>query len=145
MHATLRTRNNLLLIAAYLIGGFLVLLIVPTPLALLPIGVGALFGIACGICQRNAIRARMTELIAAKTAMQVREVLMSSPWGRAAIYGLYCSMVVGGLVSFATFFPNSMDFMAGWVLSILAEKAIRETVTLTSTMNLAKAASGTNS
>jgi hypothetical protein len=139
MHWTLKTRNNLTLIASYLVCGFLILLLIPTPLVLWPIGVGALFGIGCGICQRNAIRARTADLIAAETAMQIRAAMMRSPWGRAGIYGLYCSMVVGGFVSFATFSPNSMDFMAGWVLSCLAEKTLRETVTLASTMELVRA------
>ena len=145
MHATLRPKENILLIAVYLMAGSLILLLIPTPLVLWPVGISVFFGISCGICQRYAVRERMTEMLAAKTAMQVRAVLMSSAWGRAAVYGLYCSVLARAIVSIAIFFPVPTQVLAAWVIGYLAERAVRETITLPTTMELAKAESAPNS
>jgi hypothetical protein len=138
MHATLRSANNVTLIAVYFFAAVLIAFLAPGSLNWPPIAIGCAVGAWCGVCQRRAIRERASQLLASKTALEVRAALMSSSWGRASVFGLWIGAVAIVIAAVAVSFPNVQEVAASWLLGYLAEKIVREMLTLPSTIGLAR-------
>jgi hypothetical protein len=136
MHATLRPRTNYVLLGVYVVVGALVVWFTPQPLLGLPAAVGAGVGLLCGVCQLKAIRERTTELLAAKSALEVRATLMSSTWGAAAIRLQWCGTVAVVAVAFAVFRPSVVELGAGVILGYLCLAALRDIVALPAVFRL---------
>ena len=137
MHASLKTKTNVRLLAAWAIALILVVAI-STPATWGTVALGGALGLIGGTLQLNAMRVSAVQLIAATTLMEVRRGFSSSTFGRAYLFLFWATQIT--LLIASVLIYRSRVFVAV-VAGYLAFAVIRELVSILGTRQLERRAS----
>lgn len=133
MHASLKPRTNLRLLAVWLLSAIVMsVLAKSTPWILLASGV--ILGAIGGGVQLRVFRQAPDALLASNTLMDVRRAMTSTSAGRLYFYVLWASVL---LLLALSIYLLGKDFPPGWAAGYCALGFTRELVTLRGVLELA--------
>jgi hypothetical protein len=134
LHPSLRPKTNLTVVGVCFTGCLVMLwLITPRPFAALIYGCVA--GLIGGLLQTAGITAGTGSLLAAQTALEVRQALRSTRWGKCYLYYYWAALSFGLLAVILHYRPPALSAAAFFI--VIAFTCVRDIVTLPATFRLA--------
>jgi len=133
MHPTLTPAGNVLLASLWAVAAAVLVFLYPE---LMPIAVaGLVLGAVAGVLQGRAVDAHPETFAAAANARQIRETLLSTRSGKAAIVIQWCSVAILLAMSLML---SRQRYLAGVISGYAAFMFLRELVALPSVRRLAR-------
>jgi hypothetical protein len=136
MHASLTPKNNIRLVAIFVI--ILALVVAFGSVPLLPYAVGVAFGAIGGFLQFSAIRQSRAAFLGADSALAVRRALASSASGK-----IYLVLFWLGAIFFVALSVILLRerFVFGWLAAYCCFVVVRDLIALSATFELQRHAS----